>query len=199
VRALLLAIIVVASCGIVSVDQAFACEVASLPTIQEAADSSSTIFSGRVTEFGIIIVSDGMQDMRVALFEVDTYWKSSSEYYKELVVFTAIDHGACGYDFEVGKSYLVYADSDDDGSLRTYIGSRTMPLESAQEDLAFLGQDTAPVQQGSWDEQLEVIPWQPENKPSNTVIKTNNAILLVGSGAAIAGLVAFFSLRRLKG
>ncbi|HXG06896.1 MAG TPA: hypothetical protein VNI77_06190 [Nitrososphaera sp.] len=194
-----LPILFVVSCLAASaVGQASACEVLSLPTVQEAADSSSIIFSGKVAEFKTILMSDSMQDMRAALFEVDEYWKSDAEHYRQLVVFTAIDHRACGYDFEEGKSYLVYAHTRDDGLLRTSIGTRTMPIENAQDDLAFLEQGTAPAQQGSWEEQLEAIPLQPEVKPSNTVIETNNAILLVGSGTAIAGLAAFFSLRRLK-
>lgn len=181
-------------------EEAHACEVLSLPPIEQAtADSSAIIFSGKVAEVRTIVVSSGMQDMRAALFEVDTYWKSqnNSPNYKELVVFTAIDSGACGYDFEVGKSYLVYASARDNGSLLTSIGTRTMPIESAQDDTAALGQGISPTVQGSWKEQLETMPMQPQ--PGNTAVETNNTLLmLIGSGAAIAGAAAFFSLRRLK-
>jgi len=47
--------------------------------------------------------------------------------------------GGCGYAFLVGRSYLVYIDRIDDGSLRTSICSRTMLLENAQADLNALG------------------------------------------------------------
>lgn len=178
--------------------KAYACEVTSLPSIEQAVSDSSAIFSGTVREFRTISVSSGMQDMRAALFEVDTYWKvPADEDFKELVVFTAIDHGACGFDFEEEKSYLVYAWSRDNDSLYTSIGTRTMPIESAQDDLAKLGQGVVPTEQGKWEEQLEMIPLQKE--PDKMLDAPNNIMLLVGSGAAIAGLVAFFSLRRLKG
>jgi hypothetical protein len=137
--------------------------------------------------------------VRVALFEVDRYWKNpaDTDYSKEHLVFTAIDHGACGYDFEVGKSYLVYASTQDNGSLETSIGTRTMPIENAQQDIAVLGEGISPTVQGSWEDQLETIPRQPE--PDNTAIEANNMMLmLIGSGAAIAGVAAFFSLRKLK-
>lgn len=181
------------------IKEAYACEVLSLPPIEQAVDDSSAIFSGTVREFRAISISNGIQDMRVALFEVDKYWKnpSDTDYYKERVVFTAIDHGACGYDFEQGKSYLVYASSRDNGALHTSIGTRTMPNENAQDDLTILGEGVSPTEQGSWEAQLEMIPLQKES--DETLDGPNNVMLLVGSGAAIAGLVAFFSLRRLRG
>lgn len=201
VQAALLVILVVHG-GMFStavIKEAYACEVLSLPPIEQAVDDSSAIFSGTVREFRAISISGGIQDMRVALFEVDKYWKnpSDTDYYKERVVFTAIDHGACGYDFEQGKSYLVYASSRDNGSLYTSIGTRTMPIENAEDDMAVLGQGTVPTEQGSWEEQLEMIPLQKE--PEETLDGPNSIMLLVGSGAAIASLVAFFSLRRLRG
>ena len=179
--------------------EAYACEVSSLPSIEQSTDDSSTIFLGTVVEFQIIAISSGIQDMRAALFEVDRYWKSPSDadLYREAVVFTAIDHGACGFDFEKDTDYLVYASSRDNGTLYTSIGTRTMPLESAQEDLTMLGLGVEPTEQGSWAEQLEMMPLQKD--PDETLDVTGNIMLLVGSGAAIAGLVAFFSLRRLKG
>lgn len=181
--------------------KAYACEVLSLPSIEDSIHESSAIFSGTVREFRTISISSGMQDMRVALFEVDKYWTSpqgEADRYRELVVFTAIDHGACGFDFEEGKRYLVYAWSqDNDAYLYTSIGTRTMPIENAQDDLAVLGQGVAPTEQGNWEEQLDMIPLQKES--DKTLDAPNSIMLLVGSGAAIAGLVAFFSLRRLKG
>jgi hypothetical protein len=180
-------------------EKAYACEVTSLQSIGEAEASSSAIFSGKVTEFNIVAISSGIKDVRVALFEVDRYWKNpaETEYSRERVVFTAIDSGACGYDFEIGKSYLVYAHTQENGSLETSIGTRTMPLENAQEDIAVLGEGISPTVQGSWKDQLEMIPKRSE--PDNTVAETNNTMLmLIGSGAAIAGVAAFFSLRRMK-
>lgn len=179
--------------------EVYACEVSSLPSIEQSINDSSAIFSGTVAEFRIIAISSGMQDMRAALFEVDRYWKSPSDadLYREVVVFTAIDHGACGFDFEKDTDYLVYTSSRDNGTLYTSIGTRTMPLESAEEDLTVLGLGVEPTEQGSWAEQLEMMPLRKD--PDQPLDGTSNIMLLVGSGAAVAGLVAFFSLKRLKG
>ena len=46
----------------------------------------------------------------------------------------------CGYDFEVGGEYLVYARLWGDGHLHTGICSRTNHLAAATEDVAQLGE-----------------------------------------------------------
>ena len=47
--------------------------------------------------------------------------------------------GDCGYPFQVGEAYLVYAfKAGDSGTVRTGICSRTRPLEKASDDLEFL-------------------------------------------------------------
>ena len=133
--------------------------------------------------------------MRIAFFEVDSYWKSPDEKdYEELVVTTAIDHGACGYDFETGKSYLVYATAWSRDSLSTSIGTRTQLLENAQEDLAFLGKGKTPTREFGWNEQLEAIDIPPiatgqEEQAERTILS------VVGIGVAIAGIAAFLTLR----
>ena len=56
----------------------------------------------------------------------------------EVEVFTGFGGGDCGYDFQIGRRYLVYAYRHDD-QLYTGICTRTRPFSSATEDLAFLG------------------------------------------------------------
>ena len=198
-------ILLISSIGIVialvllgGFDKAYACEVLSLPPAQEAYDNSAAVFSGRVVEFQEFNI-EGVGDRRVAFFEVDRYWKTLNENdYKELVIITEISHGACGYDFEAGNTYLVYAGPwwRDPGSLHTSIGTRTQPIENAQEDLAVLGEGRASTKELSWDEQINRITIQP--RPNTTEVQTNTVLLVIGTGGAIAGVVAFFTLRRLK-
>lgn len=56
----------------------------------------------------------------------------------QVEVFTGIGGGDCGYHFETGRRYLVYAYLHKD-KLGTNICTRTKPFEIAREDLAFLG------------------------------------------------------------
>lgn len=180
-------------------EKAYACEVTSVPTSKEALDSSAAIFSGTVADIQKVTLEDE-RSKRVVFFEVDRYWKATNENdYEELIVFTEIDHGACGYDFETGNSYLVYARESwpEDSSLSTSIGTRTQPLDAAQEDLDFLGEGAAPTKQLSWGEQLDNIVFQPiPTGQEQAAIDASLSIVAIGT--AIAGTVAFFSLRRLK-
>ncbi len=63
----------------------------------------------------------------------------------EVEVFTGTGGGDCGYQFQVGRRYLIYAYRSQN-KLATSICSRTKSFESANEDLAFLGNlsSTAP-------------------------------------------------------
>jgi hypothetical protein len=59
----------------------------------------------------------------------------------DLVVATGLGMGDCGYPFEPGQSYLVYAWPEDSGGLATSICSGTRPLENAQTALRLLRGD----------------------------------------------------------
>lgn len=56
----------------------------------------------------------------------------------QVEVFTGLGGGDCGFYFEIGRRYLVYAYRHQD-KLGTNICTRTKPFEIAREDLAFLG------------------------------------------------------------
>jgi len=56
----------------------------------------------------------------------------------QVTVETGYGGGDCGYPFEIGQSYLVYAHRTPEGHLTTSICSRTRPAREATEDLAYL-------------------------------------------------------------
>src|SRR6266404_5945871 len=57
----------------------------------------------------------------------------------ETEVSTGLGGGDCGYDFKIGKRYVVYAyKSGKTGRLVTSICSRTNPFENANDDIEFL-------------------------------------------------------------
>ncbi len=186
-----------------SSEEAYACEAFSSGSPSpDRLDNSAAVFSGKVVEFRKVIVEKPAGEVRIAFFQVDRYWKSNlveNEDYKQLVVVTAIDHGACGYDFEEGKSFLVYADkwTYEPDLMYTGLGYGTQPIENAQEHLAFLGEGKVPTIEGSWDDQMNGIDIQP--LPTGQEEQQESIIIsVIGIGAATAGAVAFFSLRRLK-
>jgi len=57
---------------------------------------------------------------------------------KHVLVSTGIGAGDCGFDFETGRKYLVFAYKGDSGELSTGICSSTALLEESQANLAYL-------------------------------------------------------------
>lgn len=179
--------------------EADACEVLSIPPIQDTYNNSTAVFSGKVARIQDYTV-ESFGDWHLVSFDVDRYWKLADENadYKQIILFTAPDSGACGYNFEVGETYLVYAIKwwHDPNQLYTSIGYRNQPIEDAQKDLAFLGEGSEPASQSSWGEQISRIEIKPLPKPLEE--SRNMMLSIVGIGVALAGAAAFLSLRGLK-
>jgi len=92
-----------------SAERSFACSCkASLEPkkkqVQEAFTSSGAIFSGKIVE-----VSESPADKNSLLVKIKVAqsWKGESK--REIIITTAKESSMCGYGFEVGKKYLVYA------------------------------------------------------------------------------------------
>jgi hypothetical protein len=122
---------------------ALACKC-KLQTVDEAKQDAVAIFEGRVTS----IVDEPKTEsnmfpgktVTVALVRT---WRALEN--QEAVSVRTGESGAmCGYGFEVGVSYLVYAAGEPDKLLVTSC-SRTRPLGEASEDLAALGAGVTPV------------------------------------------------------
>ncbi|MEK8132635.1 hypothetical protein WMW72_32615 [Paenibacillus filicis] len=111
--------------------------------VENALASQTAIFAGEVTAVKrpqmMILSSD--DPVRVN-FQVATVWKG--ELAKKTEVYTALSSSSCGYDtFKVGQAYLVSARTYE-GKLKTTICDMTMPLASAAEQLAILGNGSSP-------------------------------------------------------
>jgi hypothetical protein len=74
-------------------------------------------------------------------FDVSHFHKGVAQ--KEVLVTTGIGGGDCGFDFEIGEQYLVYAFADASGHLSTGICSGTALLEESQSKLSYLRGDQA--------------------------------------------------------
>ena len=71
-------------------------------------------------------------------FSVTEVFASPTPNIKEIDVLTPSGGPACGFDFDLGHSYLVYAERTPSGELRTNHCMRTAPMEDASGDLAYL-------------------------------------------------------------
>jgi hypothetical protein len=75
---------------------------------------------------------------RVVRFAIKEAWNGIPTGEKEIEVETGLGGGDCGYRFERGEDYLVYAYRSPQGKLATGICSRTRRLSDADEDLNYL-------------------------------------------------------------
>lgn len=141
---------------------------------------SDAVFSGKVIDFVRAGKSEGYTT-KATIFDVYTTWKGVSS--DQVTMWTV--GGMCSYGFLEGEEYLVYAysvgsASDTNSNYRTTVCSSTKLLEYAEADLAFLGQGFPPDQYV-----------KPGKSDASVVFPA-----IFGLGAAVAGMIAFFTLRR---
>jgi hypothetical protein len=108
---------------------AFACDCIAPPEPPEALKKSDAVFVGKVTS-----IARGNSHWRSVTFEVEKTWKGVEG--KSVHVVTRLNSAACGFSFEDGKSYLVYAnfvggDGPDAKTLSTNICTRTTFVSEA--------------------------------------------------------------------
>jgi len=107
--------------------------------VKDARDDSKAVFSGTV--LGIDRVPNRLSV--TVKFKVERTWKGSLP--EEMTIFTGQGGGDCGFPFEVGTTYLVYAYGDSVATLSTSICRRTTVLAAATEDLKILALSTCPT------------------------------------------------------
>jgi 5-hydroxyisourate hydrolase-like protein (transthyretin family) len=97
------------------------------------------VFSGTVVSSGKITVDQGSYKSEMRLLHMMIEQPIRGIQTPELDVITGWGGGDCGYGFQVGKRYLVYAYRDaKDNRLSTSICTRTRLLADADDDLAFI-------------------------------------------------------------
>ncbi len=146
-----------------------ACEICScapqLPP-SRARDSSAAVFSGRVVALlnqpvatpDSTLQGSQRRDAELAYLrkpvnrlqvtiEVLEVWKGDIAARTD--VYTANECCVCGFPFELGKEYLIYAGRASSGHLGVSLCSRTRELSKAADDVAALGPGAAPSRPGS--------------------------------------------------
>ncbi len=131
-------ILAVGATFISSPDDAHACDFPEPPPPETALDDAAAVFSGEVISIEQVDDDPGQQYI-AATIDVDRSWKGVDS--SPVVVETHQDEATCGFPFEEGESYLVYAYSEGT-PLTTALYHRTRLLERADEDLDALGTGT---------------------------------------------------------
>jgi hypothetical protein len=91
--------------------------------IEGAYKQSVAVFYGEVVE-----INRNPENFYVTVkFRVEKSWKNTAV--KEVPIQTGLGGGDCGYSFEIGQKYLVYAYGDKN-SLQTNICQRTSPSDA---------------------------------------------------------------------
>ncbi len=158
-----------------------------------AFEQAASVFEGRVAS-----IEPGDGEVLVTLGVVRTWKGADSE---EVQVRTNESSAACGYNFEQGKSYLVYT-HDVDGAEHVSLCSRTALIEDAGEDLAAMGEGVTPV---SPHEPTETVEPTPAPATQATTYEAGCASCAVGTernegaawlGSALVLFAAFLRRRR---
>jgi hypothetical protein len=102
--------------------------------VKDAFTKSSSVFVGQVVE----VVKK--PDNNLIKFRVEKSW--NNKFQKEITVSTPSNSAMCGYEFVVGKKYLVYANGEN-ANLSTYLCTRTASA-TANKDVALLNKIKKP-------------------------------------------------------
>ena len=131
--------VVVIGILIVSQQNIFACscelppdKVSKSTQIKKAKKESSAVFTGKV----LSVTKLDKFNLAVKM-EVKTKWKGIKE--TEVTIFTGRGDGDCGFSFEVGETYLIYAYKKNGGKLGTSMCQRTALLSHSQDEIKMLG------------------------------------------------------------
>jgi hypothetical protein len=135
-RKIILAVFVFAFFSVLNASNVSACSCLMLPeesldsVVKKAYKNSSAVFVGEVIE---IVQKPNVFFVEVK-FAVERKWNDGIR--KTVAVITGKGGGDCGYPFEVGKKYLVYA-LNGKNTLRTNICTKTALAEN-NKDIAVL-------------------------------------------------------------
>jgi hypothetical protein len=109
-------------------------------SVQDTFKHSVAVFIGNAQNVTWLEERGNQGDPRIVVtLEVVKSWKSPKD--KPVVLHTVYNQASCdGYWFEEGKTYLVYAFQQDDGTLGASLCSRTTAADAgeAKEDVAVL-------------------------------------------------------------
>ncbi len=142
---ILLLLFIIASMLTIETGSAYACSCAPPGPPDEELINAAAVFTGKVV--GLAKPKGGLGPISSAdpikvTFQVDQVWKGSVS--QTTTITTARSGASCGYTFEKGGEYIVYAHGQEN-NLSVSLCSRTQPLDTAEDDLALLGIGAVPL------------------------------------------------------
>lgn len=135
--------ITILAAAIVLPANAAACTCVQPGSVQERKQQSHAVFEGKavsVKESALALFGSSSKAVK-ASFQVNEVWKGQVA--PTITVITAGASDSCGFTFEEGERYLVYA-SDRDGHLEASLCGGTVHQSYAGEHLAVLGSGSVP-------------------------------------------------------
>lgn len=105
-----------------------------MSSICEMYGSAKTVFTGKILHIKELKTTNANSDAEIT-FQVEESFLNAKKLTQVRIILSGASIEHCG--FEEGKRYLVYAYKGDKG-LSIDAGTRTRPIEAADEDLAFL-------------------------------------------------------------
>jgi hypothetical protein len=185
------------------------------PELEGSIDKADVIFEGVTAaapeeieqDIGLGVYGD-VQTRRYD-FEVLRYFKNASDdtLPGELALHTPVQAPACGRTFDASQVYLIYARVRDDGLLVDFRCSRTRSFDAADEDLARLGEGTAPDESaalalagGELEEPNEALELEPGTRAAQQIGGGCSQAGAPGGGPSALGLLALVlpALRRVR-
>jgi hypothetical protein len=115
---------------VVGTAEAKACAKCAPPNFAEAKVRAAAIFVGKV----VGVTEDGSS--KIFEFQVSKTWKGDTKKTVKVTYFESLRYEPI---YEVGKEYLMFAETGDDKTLHVYRCSRSAATENATDDLKLLG------------------------------------------------------------
>lgn len=143
-----LSFVILLSCmSLVLPSKSYACSCALQTDPIKAVEQSKAVFSGKVLAIEPKVLDiNGILDHKIAVhFEVEATWKGMNE--TQAIVLTNLGEPSCGYTFQLGETYLVFAYDYDfkENMLQTSSCSLTKKLTDATSELSKMGQGADPI------------------------------------------------------
>lgn len=155
---------------------AYGCSCIAPELPQASRDQAAAVFAGRVTNIDRPSNFTSTIDPIKVTFDVSYVWKGKES--NTINLLTARESASCGFPFEEGKEYLVYANTSEEtgDDLHVSLCSRTALLTEANEDMAALGEGQVIVKESQSP--------APQGT-NNTMLIIGGAIFLIALGALI--------------
>ena len=137
IKAQVVAMAIVASAITGHFSAALGCSCTEYPTFEQAFAQSAAVFRGTVLSVSATTDPHFFMPVQVT-FAVDAWWKGSQA--STVTILTESTEAICGYSFQVGLQYLVYAPVlPGSGPLWTFLCWRTHEAWTGDPDITALG------------------------------------------------------------